>query len=248
MKESHTKNSIIGMIPARSGSKRIKNKNIMPLNGHPLIAYTIAAAIKSGVFDKIIVSTEKETIAKIAKHYGAEIPFLRPKEYARDDSPDIQWIKYTLEELKKGCETYTYFSILRPTNPFRQANTIKRAWEIFEKDEKADTLRAIEKCSQHPGKMWRIENNRIKPILENPNKETTPWHSMPYQELPEIYIQNASLEISKTRNPLEKGKITGEEILPFVTIGYEGFDINLPEDWFLAEYLVDKGLATLPEI
>lgn len=238
----------LGLIPARAGSKRIVSKNTQLLEGHPLIAYTIGAARESGVFERIIVSTESEEVAEIARSYGAEVPFPRPVEMAGDRSPDIEWIRYTLGRLQDEGSAADCFSILRPTSPFRMPETIRRAWETFREDGQADSLRAIEKCAQHPAKMWQIEGRRMQPIMVNPDASGTPWHSSPYQSLPPIYAQNASLEIAWCRVPLEDNTIAGDEILPFVTENYEGFDINYPEDWAVAEYLIREGLAELPPV
>src|SRR5688500_4665557 len=141
--------SVVALIPARVGSKRVPGKNVRVLNGHPLIAYTIAPAIKSGVFDRVIVSTDSEAIAAIATHYGAEVPFLRPVEFAGDTSPDIEWVEYTLKTLCAAGQTYDAFSLLRPTSPFRRPDTLQRAWTAFCADLRVDSLRAVEKCTQH---------------------------------------------------------------------------------------------------
>jgi CMP-N,N'-diacetyllegionaminic acid synthase len=223
----------IALIPARSQSKRVKQKNIRNLGGHPLLAYTIASAIESGVFDRVIVSTESEEIASIAKQYGAEVPFLRPAEHAEDNSADIDWVFHLLNKLKKDNTLPDCFSILRPTSPFRQAGTIRRAWQEFQNANNPDSLRAVELCSQHPGKMWYVEKNEMISVMPNPNETETPWHSSPYQALPKIYVQNASLEIAKCSVPLTTKTISGRKIIPFITEKYEGFDINLPNDWLL---------------
>ena len=240
--------SCVALVPARSGSKRIKDKNTTTIGGHPLLAYTIRAALDSGVFDRVVVSTDCEKIRDVARTYGAEVPFLRPKEYAGDKSPDIEFVKHTLETLRDEGYTPDCFSILRPTSPLRQPETIRRAWEHFIKDGTADSLRAVSKCAQHPAKMWKIEGTRMRPVLENPNKEETPWHSRQYADLPETYAQNASLEIAWTHVALEKGSIAGDEILPFVSEGYEGFDINYPEDVIVLEHLIERGEAKLPKV
>src|SRR5215475_8457990 len=109
--------SAIALIPARQGSKRVPGKNIRLLNGHPTLAYTIAPALDSGVFDAVIVSTDSEETAAIARHYGADVPFLRPARFATDTSPDIEWIEYTIAELKQRGRTWDAFSLLRPTSP-----------------------------------------------------------------------------------------------------------------------------------
>ncbi len=236
----------VALVPARSGSKRVKQKNIRALRGHPLLAYTIAAARASGVFREVIVSTDSEEIARIARHYGAEVPFLRPTEYAGDHSPDIEWLEHLLRELDRGGRKPDSFSLLRPTSPFRLPSTIVRAWRTFV-SEPVDSLRAVEKCSQHPGKMWVIRGRRLLPLLPFSTGEL-PWHSTPTQALPLVYAQNASLEIAWTRVVLDNRTIAGETVVPFVTEGLEGFDINQPEDWDLAELYLERGEATLPEV
>src|SRR5215216_3869187 len=140
--------SILALIPARAGSKRVPGKNVRPLGGHPLIAYTIAAAIDSGIFQRVIVSTDSEDFAVIARYYGAEVPFLRPAEFSGDTSPDIEWVEYTLQRLSNEGKNFDCVSLLRPTSPFRKPETIQRAWSEFLTEEGVDSLRAVEKCRQ----------------------------------------------------------------------------------------------------
>ena len=238
---------IIALIPARAGSKRIASKNIRVLHGHPLIAYTIAAALKSEVFERVIVSTDSPEIAEIAKSYGAEVPFLRPVDLACDLSPDIDWVKDILIRLGQAGTGSDAFSLLRPTSPFRQATTIQRAWEQFQTlGPTIDSQRAIEKCRQHPGKMWRVSGNTMQPFVEGTCGDT-PWHSSPYQSLPEVFVQNASLEIAWSRVPLLKNSIAGDRIAPFFTQNLEGFDINDQEDWWLAEKYAQEQPELLPK-
>jgi CMP-N-acetylneuraminic acid synthetase len=239
--------TIVALIPARSGSKRVPDKNIRLLAGHPVMAYTIAAALDSRIFSDVIVSTDSENYAEIARYYGAEVPFLRPAELAGDVSPDIEWLEYTLKRLREEGRNYDCFSILRPTSPFRLPETIQRAWHAFLAEEGVDSLRAVEKCQQHPGKMWVVRGKRMMPLLPLSPPEQ-PWHSSQYQSLPEVYVQNASLEIAWTRVFLEDRTIAGTVLMPFLTEGHEGFDVNNPHDWFLAEQLVANGKAVLPVI
>jgi CMP-N,N'-diacetyllegionaminic acid synthase len=237
----------VGFIPARSGSKRIPGKNTRFLRSHPLLAYTVAAALESGVFADVILSTESEAVADIGRHYGAEVPFLRPAEHAGDKSPDFDWLDYTVARLASTGRTWDCFSILRPTSPFRTADTIKRGWEQFLSDVTADSLRAVELCSQHPGKMWIVDGNRMHPLLDSP-PGGTPWHSSPYQSLPCVYVQNASLEIAWTRTLLEQHSIAGSSIMPFLTTGFEGLDVNHQRDWSFVEQLLQRGEAKLPSV
>jgi CMP-N,N'-diacetyllegionaminic acid synthase len=239
--------NIVALIPARAGSKRVPDKNIRPLAGHPLIAYTIAAALDSGIFKDVIVSTDSEHDAEIALYYGAQVPFLRHAELAGDQSPDIEWLDYTLARLQESGRSYDCFSILRPTSPFRLPETIQRAWSEFSTQEGADSLRAVEKCSQHPGKMWVVRGRRMMPLLPlGPTGQ--PWHSSQYPSLPEVYVQNASLEIAWSRVIFEERTIAGNVVMPFFTVDYEGFDVNSEYDWQLAEHLVHEGDAKLPPI
>jgi CMP-N,N'-diacetyllegionaminic acid synthase len=237
--------SCIALIPARAGSKRIANKNIRKLAGHPLMAYTIRSAVDSTVFSDVVVSTDSQEYAEIAQYYGATVPFLRPKEFAGDLSPDIEWVTHTLSRMKEAGKDFDCFSILRPTSPFRLPDTIRRAWNIFIQEDGVDSLRAVEKCHEHPGKMWVVRGKRMMPLLPF-GQGQQPWHSTPYQALPEIFVQNASLEIAWSHVVWEKGTIAGEVILPFFTKNYEGFDINHSKDWTYALELVEKGMASLP--
>jgi len=242
---AHKEHSIVALIPARSGSKRVPDKNIRPLAGHPVIAYTLAAALDSGIFKDVIVSTDSQHYAEIVKHYGAQVPFLRPAELAGDQSPDIEWLQYTLTRLQEAGRSYDCFSILRPTSPFRLSATIQRAWHQFSGQIGVDSLRAVEKCTQHPGKMWVVRGNRMMPLLPLGPAEQ-PWHSSQYPSLPEIYVQNASLEIAWSQVVLKDRTIAGNVVMPFFTADYEGFDVNNEYDWQLAEHMVQKGEATLP--
>lgn len=212
-----------------------------------MLAYTVRAAIDSGVFDAVICATDSPEYAKVAMYYGAEVPVLRPLEISSDKSPDIEWVVWMLNQLKAQGRSYEIFSILRPTSPFRLPQTIQRAWNAFSADPKADSLRAIEKCKQHPGKMWVVSGQRMLPVMPFANG-TTAWHSSQYTALPEIYAQDASLEIAWSRIALEQNTIAGEGIIPFISQGFEGFDINEPVDWILAEHFLANGEARLPSI
>ncbi len=239
--------STIALIPARQGSKRVPGKNVRPLGGHPMLAYTIAAARASGVFDAVMVSTESDAVARVARHYGAEVPFLRPAEFAGDTSPDIEWIEHALATLAGQGRDYACFSLLRPTSPFRRAETIRRAMDLFLAQDGVDSLRAVEQCTQHPGKMWVVRNARMFPLLPFGPAEQ-PWHSTPYQALPLIYVQNASLEIAWSAVVRDRRTIAGDVVVPFITEAHEGFDINDPVDWLLAERLLADGAVTLEPV
>ena len=237
----------IALIPARAGSKRVVDKNIRELAGHPMLAYSIAAARQSGVFAKVVVSTDSEHYADIARRYGAEVPFLRPAEIAGDKSADIEWVESTLRQLREAGHEFDCFSILRPTSPFRLPETIRRAWSEFLAEDGVDSLRAVEKCAQHPGKMWVVRGARMSPLLPLGPAEL-PWHSTQYAALPEVFVQNASLEIAWTRVVTDTRTISGHTVMPFFTHGSEGLDVNNESDWWHANYLIERGEAVLPTI
>ena len=237
----------VAFIPARSGSKRVTDKNIRQLDGHPLLAYSIRSAIDSGVFDAVVVATDSELYAEIARHYGAEVPFLRPADISGDTSPDIAWVVFALDTLRAAGRAFDAFSILRPTSPFRKAGTIRRAWDEFRAEPGIDSLRAVEKCGQHPAKMWIVRGRRMHPLLPMA-PAGMPWHSSQYAALPVVHVQNASLEIAWTRVATEGGTIAGEVLMPFLTEGDEGLDVNTEEDWWYVNHLLERGQATRPRI
>jgi N-acylneuraminate cytidylyltransferase len=223
--------SAVALIPAREGSERVPGKNVRPLAGHPLIAYTIAAAHEADVFDAVVVSTDGERTAEIARHYGAEVPALRPGDLASAKSPDVGWVEHMLTLLPRTDA----FAILRPTSPFRGAATIRRAWDRFtELGERIDSIRAVEPCRQHPGKMWIVHGDDLmSPLLPQP--EELPFHSRQYASLPPVHVQNSSLEIAWTRVATEDHTIAGTRVAPFFTDGLEGFSIDYPGDFERAE-------------
>jgi CMP-N-acetylneuraminic acid synthetase len=238
---------LIGLIPARSGSKRVANKNTMLIGGHPLLAYAISAAIDSGVFDRVVVSTDSPEYAAIAKHYGAEVPNLRPSEFATDTSRDFEWIYHLINEFEHEGLNYEAFSILRPTSPFRNAETIKRAYEEFRSDKSLDSLRAVEPCTQHPGKMWRVFGDLLVPLLPV-QPEDAEWYSSPTQSLPEVWVQNACIEFAYTRCLFEQKSISGKRIKAFKTIFPEGLDLNTETDVLRLNFLVESSEYSLPTI
>jgi len=238
--------SAVAFVPARSGSERVPQKNIRPLAGHPLLAYAIETARQSGCFERVIVSTDSEEIADVARWYGADVPFLRPVEYATSTSPDIQWLSYTLEHFE---ERYDLFALIRATNPFRGPDVVRRGLEQLLGTPEADSIRAVELVKQHPGKMWLLSDDgrTMAPLLDQSDLEVA-WHAGQYQALPEVYTQNSALEIAWTRVVTETGTREGDVLAPFLTHGLEGFNVDDEEDWDRAERLVAAGDATLPEV
>ena len=238
--------SAVAFVPARSGSERVPQKNVRPLAGHPLLAYAIETARQSGCFERVVVSTDSEEIADVARWYGADVPFLRPTAYATSTSPDIEWLAYTLDHLE---ERYELFALVRATNPFRGPDVVRRGLEQLLATPEADSIRAVELVKQHPGKMWLLaeDGRTMAPLLDQSELDAA-WHAGQYQALPEVYSQNSALEIAWTRVVTDTGTREGNVLAPFLTRGLEGFNVDDEEDWERAERLVASGDATLPEV
>jgi len=234
--------SLVAFVPARAGSERVPGKNVRRLAGHPLLAYSIAAARQSGVADRVVCSTDSEEIAEIARWYGADVPFLRPPEFATATSPDFEWLADALARLPDRPDL---FAIARPTSPFRRPETIRRARDVLVAVADADSIRAVEPVRQHPGKMWIVEGERMRPLLDQSHLDV-PWHDSQFRSLPAVYVQTSALEVAWTRL-VDAGTIGGAVRLPLFLDGDQGFSIDYAEDWARAEVLARSGTA-LPRI
>ena len=234
-------NNIIALIPARGGSKRVKNKNIRHLMGKPLIAYSIEAALNSRGIDRVIVSTDSEEIAEIAIKYGAEVPFLRPSELSTSDSTEFEFHEHAITWLNNN-ESYVVDVIvnLYPTTPFRKAESITEALERFLSNKESDSLRSVRKCKEHPYKMWVKNQNYLNRFISSGEAS---FQTLSYHLLPEIFIQNASIYIVKAEVIKQYKNTIGEKVLYYEMGNYESLDINYVEDFYFAEYLFHNGLS-----
>lgn len=230
--------NILSFIPARSGSKRIPKKNIKLLKGKPLIAYTIEAANKSKHINRTVVSTDSAEIAAVAKQYGAEVPFLRPESISKSDSTEMEFFNHALDWFSKN-ENYEpdLIVLLYPTSPFRKTESIDRAIEEMLAHPEADSLRSVRLCSEHPYKMWVIEDGYLKPFVKEQDSNI---HTFSYHLLPTVYIQNASIYITKPSTINVKKSPTGDIILPFIMDEIESIDINNLLDFQFAELVMEN--------
>lgn len=227
----------IALIPARSGSRRVKHKNIRILGDKPLLAYTIDVVRLSGMFDHIFLITDHEKYQQIGYQFGSDEFPLRPKESATSEAPDIKWVEWADRIILERGLNVKHYSILRPTSPFRTTDTLHRAFKLYDSDTSTDTLRAVQPVSEHPGKMWVEKCGAIVPLLPF-RSEMDYWHNSQTNTLPKIFVQNASLEIFNSGNIRKHRSITGQKIIPFKTQGLEGFDINTEDDFGTAQKLV----------
>lgn len=208
--------NIIAIIPARGGSKGVPQKNIIDLGGFPLIAFSIVAAKISKIISRVIVSTDSPKIAEIAKKYGAEVPFLRPKKFAKDFSPDIEFVLHAIKWLKNK-ENYRpdYIVHLRPTTPLREPELIDEAVDRITKNQEATSLRSAHELSESPHKFFKIKNGFFVGLFPEDNQ---PDHqNMVRQTFPPTYHPNGYVDVIKTDTAEKMSLIHGPKILPFIT-------------------------------
>ena len=230
----------IALIPARSGSKRVKDKNIKTLGGIPLIAHTIYEAKKSGIFEEIFVLTDSDLYRDISMKFGADLFPLRPQETALDHSPDADWIQWFIKAYRQISDI-DYLTILRPTSPFRNSETILRAQkEFMENFDRFDSLRAVAHSHLHPGKMWVKRGGQIVPVLPFETEKRVPWHSSQTASLNKVYYQNASMEMVKTSVVQSTGTLAGDFIYGFECDEMESVDINTELDFLFADFLIKE--------
>lgn len=230
---------VLALIPARGGSRSIPRKNIKLLRGIPLIAYSIAAGLQAKLVNRVIVSTDDEEIATISRFYGADVPFMRPAEFARDDTLDLPVFQHALKWLAKN-ENYTPDIIvqLRPTSPFRPPESVDQAVRILQSDEGADSVRAVVPSDQNPYKMWRFgKKGYMQSLLKVPG--VTESYNALRQQLPQTYWQTGHIDVMRHKTLMTKGSMTGDRILPYILDSRYTIDIDTEADWIRAEWLMD---------
>lgn len=225
---------ILAVIPARSGSKSVKDKNIRIMNGKPMLAYSIEQALHSKKIDRVIVSTDSPLYRDIALKYGAEVPFLRPAEISQDKSLDIEVFRHALNWLKENEGYEVNICVhLRPTHPIRNTYDIDKMISIMEFDPQLDAVRSVSPARETPYKMWLFNDNNsdlIKPLVTCDIPEA---YNAPRQRLPKAYMQNACIDVIRSRTILEKNSMTGDKIAGY-KMNYD-FDIDTEADFLRAE-------------
>jgi len=232
---------ILAIIPARGGSKGLPNKNILPLLDHPLIAYSIKAAIDSQLITRTIVSTDSDIIAQTALKYNAEVPFMRPAEFAQDMSTDFEVYYHALNWLKNN-ENYVpdYVVQLRPTSPIRSTQIIDACIQKLINSD-ADSLRIVTPSPITPYKMWFIENEEkpMIPLLSLP--EIDEPYNQPRQKLPQTYWQIGFLDVIRTSTILDERSMSGRNILPYIVGNELAIDIDDMNSFVKAAEVLSKS-------
>jgi CMP-N-acetylneuraminic acid synthetase len=236
---------ILALIPARGGSKGIPRKNIMMLAGKPLIAYSILQGKESKLINRVIVTTDDDEIAAVSKEWGADVPFMRPAEFAGDLSPDIDAFRHALTWLKdnEGYEPDVVVH-LRPPGPVRKVELIDKAIQLLLDHPEADAVRSVARARQTPYKMWQITpDGDLKPLLRV--EGMTDCQSVPRQMLPTAYWQNGYVDVLRPRAVLEKNSMWGDCALPFI-VEEKLFELDYPEDIPEVEAALERLAAGLP--
>tara|TARA_B100001093_G_scaffold519839_1_gene610844 strand:- start:2665 stop:3375 length:711 start_codon:yes stop_codon:yes gene_type:complete len=232
-------NKVDIFIGARAGSQRVKNKNTRILGGKPLISHTIDTAKKIKNIQNIIVSSNDESVKDIVKS-DSDVTFIeRPNEISTSVSQDIEYINHIISLTQQDL-----FIKLAPTSPFRTVDFIESSLKRFLDDKSYDSARAVKLCTEHPGKMWQIDEDdtlhELKTGLSYDSK--TSMNAAQYQDLPKVYVQTSSLEIARTESVIKYGTREGKKILPIVCNGQNAFAIDYELDFFIAKEFLKNNI------
>ncbi|MDP6293249.1 MAG: acylneuraminate cytidylyltransferase family protein [Candidatus Woesearchaeota archaeon] len=228
---------VLVVIQARGGSKRIPKKNIIPLAGKPLIAWTLDAAKSSKHKPRIIVSTDSQEIADVAQQHGAEVPFLRPEEHATDKAKSLPVLKHALAELKKEGYIPELVVQLKPTNPLRTGESIDKGIDLLTQHPETDSVMSVHETHDHPFKIWKKEGEYLKPFLPESMTGKDAGRA-PKEWMDTVYRHNGAVNVIRTSVLTEKNSIVGDTILPLVLDEKESLNIDTLNDLKFAEVLL----------
>jgi len=237
-------NKIFALIPARAGSKGVPNKNIMELNGHPLLGWSIAAAKKSKLIDRVVVSTDSHEYADIAMLYGAEVPFIRPNEISNDSSTDLDFIEHALDFFRSESNEPDYIAHLRPTTPIRDPDLIDEAIKLLQDNQEFTSLRSVHKMSESSYKTLEINNGILTTLTAFKGGEIDA--NKPRQSFPDTYQANGYVDILSTSFILKNNEIHGKKILPFIT--KPAYELDSIEDLDYLEYLAANSQCIISKL
>lgn len=233
---------ILALIPARGGSKGLPRKNIQPLGGYPLIAWSIAAGLQAESVSRVVCSTDDEEIAEVAARHGAEVPFLRPAEIAMDDTLDLPVFQHALDwlEHEQGWRADVVVQ-LRPTSPLRFAGQVDAAVHLLLANPRASGVRTVIPAPANPFKMWLLPDSSgppwMRPLLPVPGL-LEPFN-MPRQKLPQAYWQTGTIDVVRA-DVIRAGRMSGDHLLSLIVDPRQSIDIDGPDDLIAAAARVDQ--------
>lgn len=229
----------VSIIPARGGSKGIPRKNIVDFNGKPLIAHSIEHARNASMGGRVIVSTDDPEIADISKHYGAEVPFMRPKELAEDHVLDLPVFVHALKWLEDHEQFIPDIVIhLRPTAPYRKPEWIDDAVKLLLANDKADSVRSVSEPDKHPYRIFEIDSHGfLDPIMKHRHPEP---YLLRRQDLPKMYFYNCVIDVTRRSTIFNLASMTGDKLLPYIMNPEDVIDIDAPRDLEIARALFSK--------
>jgi len=229
--------NILTVIPARGGSKSILRKNIVDLNGKPLISYTIESALASGVSKDVLVSTDDHEIADISRSLGAKVPFIRPNNLANDKAESAPVIKHALLFMEDMLKVqYDAVLMLQPTSPLRKADHIKRAVNLMERENFDSVVSIVDVNGYHPLRMKTLKGNKLSNYIEQGF-----WNLKPRQDLPKVFIRNGAIYLVNREIFLSKGEMIGNNPGGLMMSDKESVNIDSPLDLSLAKLLITEN-------
>jgi CMP-N-acetylneuraminic acid synthetase len=226
--------NVLGVVPARGGSKGIPHKNLTTLAGRPLLAYTVNAVRRSRRLSRCIISTDDANIADAARALGLEVPFLRPPELASDDAPMLPVLQHAAREIANAGWAVDAVVLLQPTSPLRGAEHIDAAIDLLESTGADSVVSVVEVPHQfNPVSVMCLEDGRLRPFVDGPLITRR-------QDKPKVFARNGPAVLAVRTRVLESGSLYGDDCRPLVMTAAESLDIDGPEDLALADVLLQK--------
>ncbi len=228
---------VLAIIPARSGSKGVINKNIKSLDGHPLISYTISQAKKSKLISKTIVSTDSKKISEIAESYGAQAPFIRPKELSQDHSLTYDVVKHCIDFFNKQNDTYDIIVLLQPTTPLRPFKVIDKAIEMLLNDNSINSVvSVVDVEGNHPNRMKIIKNGKLINYVNQGFEDMRPR-----KELPKVYIRSGAIYAIRCKNFISEKSLVSKDCAPIIMKYEDTINIDNLSDFNYCEFLLKRN-------
>ncbi len=232
---------VLGVITARGGSKGIPGKNIRLLLGKPLLQYTAEAALSARRLSRVILSTDDDDIAEVGRQSGLEVPFRRPAELSRDDTPSIPVVQHAVQWLASSGDEFDAVFVLQPTCPLRRPNDIDGAIELLERSGADSVISVVDVGERHPARMKLLD---ARGRLENPPFAEL-YEGQRRQELAPMYLREGSVYLTRTSVLMERHALQGDDCRGWIVPAERACNIDTLFDWFLAEKLVERQKAGL---